>query len=64
MADKNHVPDYEISTYSKRKPTEYTYSGNGSSINPMEAYLRNHSDNRLNYNQEGGTDDRNNQTDK
>lgn len=64
MADKNRVPDYEISTYSKRKPTEYTHSGNGSSTNPLEAYLRNHSDNRSNYNQEGGTDDRDNQTDK
>ena len=23
--NKKHVPDYEISTYSNRKPTEYTH---------------------------------------
>lgn len=62
--NKKHVPDYEISTYSNRKPTEYTYSGNGSSANPLETYLRNHSDNHSNYNQEGGADDRDNQTNK
>ena len=48
--NKKHVPDYEISTYSKRTvpATDYTYSKSESntSNNPLDAYRQNHSNNQ------------------
>ena len=57
--NKKHVPDYEISTYSKRTApaTDYTYS-------KSDAYRQNHSNNRKNIISNGGTNDGNHKTNK
>ncbi len=66
MEKENRTPNMEISTYSKRIPTDYTYSKseNGASSNPLDAYRKNHSDNRKNIISSGGTNDRNNKANK
>ena len=66
--NKKHMPDYEISTYSKRTVpvTDYTYSKSESntSSNPLDAYRQNHSNNRKNIISNGGTNDGNHKTNK
>ena len=66
MEKKSRTTNMEISTYSKRIPTDYTYSKSEDSIssNPLDAYRRNHSDNRQNIIAKGGKDDRSNKTNK
>ena len=66
MEKENRTPNMEISTYSKRIPTDYTYSKseNGTSSNPLDAYRKNHSDNRKNIISNEGTNDRNNKANK
>ena len=60
MADKNHVPDYEISTYSKG---EFTYSGSAkTSIDAMkDIFNKTQSHDK---NKKGGKNEQNHRTNK
>lgn len=63
MADKNRVPDYEISTYTPNG--EFTYSPNSKEDKPAISisYFRDRSRTRT-ENKNGGADDRTNKVDR